>query len=83
MSKPYVKRYDAQGVLLNPITKHEPYMSTEPNRAAGRMQQPRFRDNHKGISLVIVGTTKFERRRVQKFDKMGRCVCNRGLYISK
>lgn len=52
MNKPYVKVYDASGVLTNPIKGS--YISKSPNRSQRRFTAPRFRGNHKGVSLTIV-----------------------------
>ncbi len=51
---PYRKRFDANGVLMNPITKEVPYISNLPTRADRRNNpSQRFKGNHKGNSLTV------------------------------
>lgn len=50
---PYIKQYDQDGVLLNPIKG--PYESKLPNRRQRRAfkNEPRFIGNSKGIHLTV------------------------------
>ena len=61
MNKPYVKSFDENGVLLNPITKENPYINAYPNRASRRKREPRFRGNQNGSSLTIIGNQAYHR----------------------
>lgn len=55
MNTPYVKEYDANGVVTNPITKDNPYLHQYPNRKARKNRQPRFMGNNKGVNLLLMG----------------------------
>lgn len=57
MNQPYVKRYDVNGFLLNPIS--EVYAPTGPNRKERRRREPRFMNNRAGMHIITVGTRKF------------------------
>lgn len=61
MNKPYVKQYDENGLVSNPITKTKPFLNSEPNRSARRHIGGREMGNKKGISLVVtkIGRCKF------------------------
>lgn len=59
MNKPYIKIYDADGVLTNPI--HGSLISKFPNRQQRRYTAPRFRGNQKGNSLTVVGRSAYHR----------------------
>lgn len=50
-NKPYVKEFDAQGVLLNPIVGS--YESKGPNRRDRRGKEPRFIGNGKNHRLTV------------------------------
>lgn len=52
MNKPYIKSYDENGVVSNPIQGS--LISKLPNRKQRRYTEPRFRGNHKGCSLTVV-----------------------------
>lgn len=69
MNQPYVKQYDEQGLHSNPIIGK--YPSTNPNRKARRNKGPRFKGNHRGISLTVVGADKFYRVRQLVHTKEG------------
>lgn len=70
---PYVKQYDADGVLTNPITTG--ITNPFPNRAERRAEltSKPFKGNKKGISLTVVnngvGSIKYER--VQQLISLG------------
>ena len=74
MNKPYVKEYDENGKLINPIKGS--YVSEFANRAARRNKPNRFRGNQKGISLTVVKTDKYKRTiqliQIIERDKKGR-----------
>ena len=66
MNKPYVKQYNEQGLISNPIVGS--YKSTEPNRRKrgeleSRSKNKPFIGNKKGISLVVVqvGALSFQK----------------------
>lgn len=63
MNKPYVKNYDKNGNLTNPIEKS--YVSMEPNREARRMhlQKNKLHGESGNEHLTVVGTTKYKRYR--------------------
>ncbi len=52
---PYVKQYDQDGVLLNPLSTYEEgeYKSKLPNRRQRRDTGKRFVRNNKGVSLTV------------------------------
>lgn len=58
---PYVKSYDENGVLTNPITKSNPYVNRFPNRATRKKREPRFKGNGKNCSLTIIGNKAYYR----------------------
>lgn len=59
MNIPYVKKFNENGELINPITSV--YASEFPNRFERRRKPTRFKGNKKGISLTIVKTEKYKR----------------------
>lgn len=59
MNKPYVKKYDENGVMINPIERV--YLSTEPNRAERRFSPKKFRGNNKGFSFSIIQGSRYKR----------------------
>jgi len=73
MNKPYVKQYNEQGLISNPIVGS--YKSTSPNRRQRReleYNKP-FIGNKKGISLVVVkiGALSFQKyKKVVQVVKM-------------
>lgn len=70
---PYVKEYDADGVLTNPIEKK--FTNPFPNRSERRaeLRSKPFKGNKKGISLTVInngmGSAKYER--VQQLISLG------------
>ncbi len=54
----YIKKYDSNGLVANPITKEEPYLNYGENRKARRFRQ-RKSNNRKGNGLVVAGTVKY------------------------
>lgn len=69
MNQFYVKRYDEQGVLLNPILKS--FINNFPNRAKRRQKDVRFQTNHKGVQLTTHGQFAFHRIAQVEWDKNG------------
>lgn len=61
MNFPYIKEFDSNGTLLNPIDKA--FISTGPNRAQRRAQNKtqRFRKNSRGTHLTVLVTGKYKR----------------------
>lgn len=54
MNRPYVKAYDAQGVLINPI--HGEFINLQPNRRERRKEtvnKDRLFSNKKGLQLIV------------------------------
>lgn len=70
---PYVKEYDTEGKLTNPIEKR--FTNPFPNRSERRAEltSKPFKGNKKGISLTVVnkgmGSIKYER--VQQLISLG------------
>lgn len=68
MNRPYVKQYDANGDLINPIVSK--FLNTEPNRRDRREEmfnKTRLFSNKKGIQLVV---TKIGWRKFTKYRKI-------------
>lgn len=63
MNKPYVKQYDKNGVVLNPIIGS--YNTKFPNRTNRRshLQKERFHGESKNFHLTVVGSTRYTRKR--------------------
>jgi hypothetical protein len=76
---PYRKRYDENGVLLNPITEKNPYISPFNNRASRRFRKTRFRGNNKRCSLSVSSQMAFHRviqeAPIMEKDELGYPVC--------
>lgn len=62
---PYVKAYDANGDLINPILFA--YKNNGPNRKQRRSKPGRLINNKKGIQLVVVRTGPYS---FSKFEKV-------------
>ena len=73
MNVPYVKKYDENGVVTNPIRGS--YMSEGKNRAERRqeLQKHRFHGESKNCHLTVVKTQKYKRVRqaIKCKDKKG------------
>ena len=61
MNTPYVKEYNANGGLTNPIQTY--YSSPAPNRSSRRGKGYRFKGNGKNHSLSFIGEYRFSRVR--------------------
>lgn len=63
MNTPYVKKFDENGVVTNPIIGK--YKNESPNRRENRLltknNGPRFTNNRKGIALTVLKTMKYKR----------------------
>lgn len=59
MNKPYVKQYNEDGTISNPIQGI--FVNKFPNRSKRRFTAPRFRGNHKGVSLTESGRSVYFR----------------------
>ncbi len=68
MNKPYVKVYDTEGIITNPIKGS--YISKSPNRSQRRFTAQRFKGNHKGVSLTI--NDEYAYRRVLQITPNGK-----------
>lgn len=73
---PYVKTFDKDGKLENPIYGF--YSPAFPNRKARRQKAPRFRGNNKGVSLTVVKTQKYKRvvQLIQTVERDRNCSVN-------
>jgi hypothetical protein len=64
-NQPYIKQYDQNGKLLNPLSvyENEEYESKFPNRKQRRAfkNQPRFIGNNKGTKLILIGQYKYKK----------------------
>lgn len=69
MNIPYVKQFDNNGVLLNPIKGS--YLSEFHNRRARREKSTRFYGESKNYHLTVTGTIKYLRLKQYEFDKEG------------
>ena len=60
-NRPYVKIYDANGEVTNPITKHNPHLNVSMSRSQRKeaIGSKRHRGNNKGNAIVVVGTVKY------------------------
>jgi len=72
MNTPYVKKYDENGTVINPIIMHGLFHQ-EPNRAERRkdMNVTRFHGNGKNYHLTIFKNSKFKRVRQVAITKNG------------
>lgn len=64
VNRPYVKILRADGVVHNPISGdpyNGRYIHNFPNRRERRSKTPRFRGNHKGVSLTVTQNSKYKR----------------------
>lgn len=60
MSKniPYVKKFDENGVLLNPVTKSNPYFSPYPNRRQRRATNKYFHPINSTLKYKRAGNNR-------------------------
>ena len=70
-NKPYVKQFDVNGKLLNPITKSNPYFSVFDNRKKRHTKEKRFNNNRNSYPLTVFKTDKFVRQIQHIFLKDG------------
>jgi len=59
MNTPYVKKFNEDGTVSNPIKGS--YLHSELNRKQRRLKPDRFISNRKGISLTVTITLKYMR----------------------
>lgn len=66
MNIPYVKQYNDQKELLNPITKDKPYLTNGPTTSQQKREFKSPRNNKKGIRLITtnIGKGQFVKTRV-------------------
>lgn len=71
MNIPYVKNFDVNGILINPITQS--YLNTHPNRKSRRSfkNRPRFIGNGKNFPLTCTGVHSYKRVLQTEFGKSG------------
>lgn len=70
MNTSYVKKYNAEGMLENPILNS--YKQSSPNRSQRRPKKNRFKGNGKNHSLTVVGPNKYTRTLQLERDKDGK-----------
>lgn len=54
----YIKQYDSNGLVANPITKEQPFINIGKSRRERRFSQ-RKSNNRKGDGLVVFGNMKY------------------------
>ena len=64
MNVPYVKEFDKNGSVENPIIGS--YITSGENRRSRRMKEARFQNNRKTYQLQVIGIRKF-RKILQRF----------------
>jgi hypothetical protein len=71
----YVKQYDENGLVTNPITKERPFFNRGENRKSRRFYQ-RKSTNRKGPGCVVtkIGTFTFTKYRTVKQHLNGRLI---------
>ena len=70
MNQPYVKEYDENGKLKNPIKKS--YPQPFENRIKRREKEARFMHNRKGFNMVVHKTTAYHKQLQYVVDKEGK-----------
>lgn len=62
-NKPYVKQFDENGFITNPITEANPYLHKGANRSSRRepLQSRPFIGNGKQFPLAILGKFKYHK----------------------
>lgn len=71
MNKPYVKQYDQNGNVTNPIDHFYPnlFRNRKMRRDSARKEQ--FYGNSKNFHLTVLGISKYKRVKQTEFDKNG------------
>jgi hypothetical protein len=69
MNIPYVKQFDKNGTLLNPIKGS--YLNEFPNRSERHKKKERFHGESKNFHLTVVKSALFKRVRQIEFEKDG------------
>ena len=71
MNTPYVKQFNSDGEVINPIKKN--YLSPEPNRRARRAHknQAPFYGESKNYHLSVLASVKYRRLKQIEKDKNG------------
>ncbi len=71
MNEPYIKKYDENGEVANPIKGS--LIPNYPNRKERRqhLNETRFMGNTKGVNLTVVNLGKYLRLRQPEIDKDG------------
>ncbi len=59
---PYVKKYDSNGVVSNPVTRSTPYSTIGNNRSERRTKETRFIGNGNNFHLSVNRTSKYIRK---------------------
>jgi hypothetical protein len=62
---PYIKQFDANGNIINPITRENLYINNGSNRRQRSeiVQPQRFHGESKNHHLTVLGLDKYERKR--------------------
>lgn len=63
VNKPYVKRYDEQGLLINPLKENYLHKYPNSNKRKSALRKERFFGNGKNIPLTVYPKGKFLRFR--------------------
>ena len=69
MNTPYVKEYDKNGELLNPINGK--YVNEFPNRQQRKPNRQRFFNNKKTYQMVVYGNTAYKKVLQHEINKEG------------
>lgn len=71
MNTPYVKKYNKEGILINPITKEKPYINYFSNRKQ-RNQKTRVKNNRKQFSDREIISRLIFTQRIMKILENGK-----------
>lgn len=71
--KPYVKQFDAEGNITNPITKEKPYLTSTSSRGGKKFRRT---NNSRGFGILIrqIGVLTFEKSKIVKQQLFGKTV---------
>ena len=72
MNTPYVKEYDKNGELLNPINGK--YVNKFPNRQQRKANNTRFFNNKKSHQMVVHENTAYKKVLQHEIDKEGNLI---------
>lgn len=78
MNKTYIRQFNSDGTVSNPITGS--YLHSFNNRSQRRQKPLRFMSNRKGVSLTVTGKLKYKRV-IQKITLKDGSIKRIGHYI--